>query len=31
MSCHQRGGQPEGARGGTLVPPRLNAWVEEGV
>ena len=21
----------EGGRGGTLVPPRLNAWVEEGV
>ena len=21
----------EGARGGTLVPPRHNAWVEEGV
>jgi hypothetical protein len=31
MSCHQRVGQTEGARGGTLVPPRLNAWVEEGV
>jgi hypothetical protein len=31
MSGNQRPGQKEGARGGTLVPPRLKVWVEEGV
>ncbi len=31
MSHVYGSGRKEGARGGTLVPPRLNAWVEEGV
>jgi hypothetical protein len=31
MSGRQPVGQNEGARWGTLVPPRRNAWVEEGV